>query len=214
MREEIFPLFNEEETQEAVKEEPPKLILKPLPTELKRIVYLKSSGDPKKAIGWKISDLKGINPLACTHHIYMEEEAKPVHQPQRRLNPHMKRWCELKCLSYFRKPNVVIRKDHFPLPFIDQVLESVLGNPFYCFLGWLLREKCHFMVPQGIVLGHIISSQGIEVDKAKVELIVKLPSANNYQRKMIDVNGVLEELKLLLTTTPIVELPTGNCPLK
>ncbi|RVW61762.1 Retrovirus-related Pol polyprotein from transposon opus [Vitis vinifera] len=32
------------------------------------------------------------------------------------------------------------------------------------------------MVPQGIVLGHIISSQGIEVDKAKVELIVKLPS--------------------------------------
>ncbi|RVW76806.1 hypothetical protein CK203_043097 [Vitis vinifera] len=32
MREEILPLFNEEETQEAVKEEPPKLILKPLPT--------------------------------------------------------------------------------------------------------------------------------------------------------------------------------------
>eukprot|EP00261_Vitis_vinifera_P030642 XP_019071885.1 PREDICTED: uncharacterized protein LOC109121611 [Vitis vinifera] len=40
-------------------------------------------------------------------------------------------------------------------------------------LNW---EKCYFMVPQGIVLGHIISSQGIEVDKAKVELIVKLPS--------------------------------------
>ena len=34
-REEIVPLFNEEETQRAVKEEPPKLILKPLPTELK-----------------------------------------------------------------------------------------------------------------------------------------------------------------------------------
>ena len=32
------------------------------------------------------------------------------------------------------------------------------------------------MVSQGIVLGHIISSQGIEVDKEKVELIVKLPS--------------------------------------
>ena len=43
----------------------------------------------KKAIGWKISDLKGINPLVCTHHIYMEEEAKPFRQPQRRLNPHM-----------------------------------------------------------------------------------------------------------------------------
>ena len=32
------------------------------------------------------------------------------------------------------------------------------------------------MVHQGIVLGHIISEKGIEVDKAKVELIVKLPS--------------------------------------
>ena len=38
-------------------------------------------------------------------------------------------------------------------------------------LNW---EKCHFMIHQGIVLGHIISKQGIEVDKAKVELIVKL----------------------------------------
>ncbi|RVX06307.1 Retrovirus-related Pol polyprotein from transposon 17.6 [Vitis vinifera] len=40
-------------------------------------------------------------------------------------------------------------------------------------LNW---EKCHFMVRQGIVLGHIISEKGIEVDKAKVELIVKLSS--------------------------------------
>ncbi|RVW79461.1 Retrovirus-related Pol polyprotein from transposon 17.6 [Vitis vinifera] len=40
-------------------------------------------------------------------------------------------------------------------------------------LNW---EKCHFMVRQGIVLGHIISEKGIEVDKAKVDLIVKLPS--------------------------------------
>ena len=40
-------------------------------------------------------------------------------------------------------------------------------------LNW---EKCHFMVHQGIVLGHIMSKKGIEVDKAKVELIVKLPS--------------------------------------
>ena len=39
-------------------------------------------------------------------------------------------------------------------------------------LNW---EKCHFMVNQGIVLGHVISNQGIEVDKAKIELISKLP---------------------------------------
>ena len=45
-------------------------------------------------------------------------------------------------------------------------------------LNW---EKCHFMVQQGIVLGHIISEKGIEVDKEKVELIVKLPSPTNVK---------------------------------
>jgi len=39
-------------------------------------------------------------------------------------------------------------------------------------LNW---EKCHFMVQQGIVLGHAISPRGIEVDKAKVDLISNLP---------------------------------------
>ena len=39
-------------------------------------------------------------------------------------------------------------------------------------LNW---EKCHFMVTQGIVLGHIVLKKGIEVDKAKVELISNLP---------------------------------------
>ena len=43
----------------------------------------------KKEIRWKISDLKGIRPTVCTHHIYLEEESKAVRQPQRRLNPHM-----------------------------------------------------------------------------------------------------------------------------
>ena len=37
------------------------------------------------------------------------------------------------CIDY-RKLNVVTRKYHFPLPFIDQVLERVSGHPFYCFL--------------------------------------------------------------------------------
>ena len=102
-REEILPLFNEEETQKSVKEEPPKLILKSLPTELKYAYLEENKQSPvvisssltttqegclfeilrrcKKVIGWKISDLKGINLSVCTHHIYMEEEAKPVCQP-------------------------------------------------------------------------------------------------------------------------------------
>ena len=39
-------------------------------------------------------------------------------------------------------------------------------------LNW---EKCHFMVKEGTVLGHRISESGIEVDKAKIETIEKLP---------------------------------------
>ena len=39
-------------------------------------------------------------------------------------------------------------------------------------LNW---EKCHFMVKKGIVLGHIISQDRIEVDKVKTDLIVNLP---------------------------------------
>ncbi|RVW30559.1 Retrovirus-related Pol polyprotein from transposon 297 [Vitis vinifera] len=140
------------------------------------------------------------------------------------------------CIDY-RKLNAVTRKDHFPLPFIDQVLERVSGHPFYCFLdGYsgdmverimevfmdditvyggtfeeclvnleavlhrciekdlvLNWEKCHFMVRQGIVLGHIISEKGIEVDKAKV--------SNSF-----------DQLKKFLTTTPIVRAPNWQLP--
>ena len=45
-------------------------------------------------------------------------------------------------------------------------------------LNW---EKCHFMVIQGIVLWHIILEKGIEVDKAKVDLISKLPPPTNVK---------------------------------
>jgi len=45
-------------------------------------------------------------------------------------------------------------------------------------LNW---EKCHFMVTEGIMLGHKISAKGIEVDKAKVEVIEKLPPPVNVK---------------------------------
>ena len=75
-------------------------------------------------------------------------------------------------------------------------------------LNW---EKCHFMVNQGIVLGHIISNRGIEVDKAKIELISKLPSPTNvktvrqflghagfYQRFIKDFSKIAKPLYKLL----------------
>nr|GEX57266.1 reverse transcriptase domain-containing protein [Tanacetum cinerariifolium] len=117
------------------------------------------------------------------------------------------------CIDY-RKLNEATRKDHFPLPFMDQMLERVIGNEFYCFLDGFLGyfqipidpkdqekttftcpygtfaykrmpfglytklalnwEKSHFMVKEGIVLGHKISKKGIEVDKAKIKVISKL----------------------------------------
>ena len=46
--------------------------------------------DNKAALGWNISDLKGISPAYCMHKIHLEAEYKPVVQPQRRLNPTMK----------------------------------------------------------------------------------------------------------------------------
>ncbi|XP_071920690.1 uncharacterized protein [Coffea arabica] len=45
--------------------------------------------DHKEAIGWSIADIKGISPSLCMHRIRLEEEAKPVRQAQRRLNPLM-----------------------------------------------------------------------------------------------------------------------------
>lgn len=45
-------------------------------------------------------------------------------------------------------------------------------------LNW---EKCHFLVQEGIVLGHLVSSRGIEVDKAKVEVIDRLPPPVNVK---------------------------------
>nr|GEU86843.1 reverse transcriptase domain-containing protein [Tanacetum cinerariifolium] len=135
------------------------------------------------------------------------------------------------CIDYI-KLNDATRKDHFPLHFMDQMLERLAVNEFYCsldgFSGYfqipivpqdqekttftcpygtfayrrmpfglcnapdtfqrykmlkrcedtnlvLNWEKCHFMCKQGIVLGHKISKSRIEVNRAKVDVIAKLP---------------------------------------
>nr|GEW69493.1 reverse transcriptase domain-containing protein [Tanacetum cinerariifolium] len=221
------------------------------------ITVLKSH---KRAISWKLSDIKGIDPGFCTHKILMEEDFEPAVQHQRRVNPKIHDVIK-------QELNEATRKDHFPLPFMDQMLERLVRNQYYCFLNGFSRyfqipidpkdqekttftypygkfayrrmpfglcnapgtfqrcmmaifhdmiektmevfmddfsvfgnsfqtylshlekmlkrcedtnlclnwEKSHFMVKVGIVLGHKISKKGIEVDKAKVDVIAKLP---------------------------------------
>jgi hypothetical protein len=39
---------------------------------------------------WDYTDMRGIHPDTCIHHIYIQEDAKPIRQPQRRMNPALK----------------------------------------------------------------------------------------------------------------------------
>nr|GEZ37515.1 reverse transcriptase domain-containing protein [Tanacetum cinerariifolium] len=63
------------------------------------------------------------------------------------------------CIDY-RKLNEATRKDHFPLPFMDQMLERLAGNEYYCFLDGFFgyfqipidpkdQEKTTFTCPYG-----------------------------------------------------------------
>ena len=125
----------------------------------------------RAAIGYTLDDLKGISPTLCQHKINLEDDAKPVRDPQRRLNRKMKEVVRKEILKLlvvspvdsewvspvdcvpkkggitvvpndkyelipqriitgyrmvidFRKLNKATKKDHFPLPFIDQILEG------------------------------------------------------------------------------------------
>jgi len=73
-------------------------------------------------------------------------------------------------------------------------------------LNW---EKYHFMVTNGIVLGHIVSSKGIEVDKSKIELIANLPTPKSVK----DVKPLLN-LKTFLLLLLSFNLLIGHYLLK
>ncbi|GJY00743.1 hypothetical protein Tco_0358895 [Tanacetum coccineum] len=199
--------FKELKTVEPSSDELPELELKDLPPHLEyaflegtdklpviiakdlkdedKTTFLKVLRSHKRAIAWKISDIKGIDPKFYTHKILMEENVKPTVQHQRRVNPKIHEvikkeviklleagliypisdspWvspvhCLPKkggitviendeneliptrlitgwrvCIDY-QKLNDATRKDHFPLPFMDQMLERLVGNEYYCFL--------------------------------------------------------------------------------
>ncbi|GJY53177.1 reverse transcriptase domain-containing protein [Tanacetum coccineum] len=209
--------FEEIKTIKPSIEEPPELELKDLPSHLEyaflegtdklpviiskelkeeeKAALLKVLKSHKRAIAWKISDIKGINPSFCTHKILLEDSFKPAVQHQRRVNLKIHEvikkeviklldagliypisdspWvspvhCVPKkggmivvanedneliptrlvtgwriCIDY-RKLNDATRKDHFPLPFMDQMLERLAGNEYYFFLDGFSR---YFQIP-------------------------------------------------------------------
>ncbi|KAK4395904.1 Retrovirus-related Pol polyprotein from transposon.6 [Sesamum angolense] len=186
----------------------------------------------KEAIGWTISDIKGLSPSTCMHRILLEEGTKPSREAQRRLNPPMmevvkKEILKLLDAGFHQIPVAPADQDKttFTCPFgtfayrrmpfglcnapatfqrcmvsifsdfVEQFIEvfmddfTVYGNSFDDCLEKLTKvlercieknlvlnyEKCHFMVDQGLILGHIVSSKGIEVDKSEIDVIKSLP---------------------------------------
>ncbi|RDY13056.1 Retrovirus-related Pol polyprotein from transposon 17.6, partial [Mucuna pruriens] len=90
-------------------------------------------------------------------------------------------------------------------------------------------EKCHFMATEGIVLGHLVSNRGIEVDKSKIDIITSLPNPTsvrfikNFSKLALPLSKLLQkdvefnfdqpcseafqELKDKLTSAPILQAP-------
>ncbi|RVW22759.1 Retrovirus-related Pol polyprotein from transposon 17.6 [Vitis vinifera] len=150
-RRKILPLFNKEEAQEAAKEETPKLNLKPLPMELK-YTYLERINNAL---------LLYLHLLLYQRFLYLKfsrGEAKPIRQPQRRLNPHLQEVVRAEVLKLLQagiiypisdspwvSPTQVVpkksgitvvqnEKGEEIATRLTSVLERVSGHPFYCFL--------------------------------------------------------------------------------
>ncbi|GJU74303.1 reverse transcriptase domain-containing protein [Tanacetum coccineum] len=115
--------------------------------------------------------------------ILMEEDYKPAIQHQKRVNP---------------KIYNVIKKE------VEKLLDAGLIYPISdC--PW-----CHFMVKEGIVLDHKISKNGIDVDKAKVDVIANLPHPTTV--KGVRSFLAFQTLKKKHTEAPILIAPDWDLP--
>ncbi|GJR32481.1 uncharacterized protein Tco_1108713 [Tanacetum coccineum] len=117
------------------------------------------------------------------------------------------------CIDY-RKLNALTRKDHFPIPFIDQMLERLAGRAYYCCLDGYSgfhqipvapedQEKTTFTCPFG-TFAFLRMSFGL----------CNAPAT--FQRCMVSIFSEyvedIIELKELLTSSPIIQSPDWNFP--
>ncbi|GJT36313.1 reverse transcriptase domain-containing protein [Tanacetum coccineum] len=120
------------------------------------------------SIAWKMSDIKGIrliypisdSPWVSPIHVVPKKGGMTVVlNDNNELIPSRTVTGWRVCIDY-RKLNDATQKDHFPLPFIDQMLERLSGNEYYCFLDGFLgffqipiapedQEKTSFTCPCG-----------------------------------------------------------------
>ncbi|KAH0673865.1 hypothetical protein KY284_024952 [Solanum tuberosum] len=114
------------------------------------------------------------------------------------------------CMHY-RKLNAWTEKDHFPMLCMDQMLDRLVGDSFDDCLTHLAEvlkgceecnlvlnwEKCHFMVKEGIVLGHWISQKGIERQEKILHPIYYAIKALNVAQK----NYTVTEYELLVVVS-------------
>nr|GEU47937.1 reverse transcriptase domain-containing protein [Tanacetum cinerariifolium] len=183
-------------------DEPPKVKLKDLTPHLKYIflegddkfpiiiakylsveekaALIKVLKSHKQAIAWKLFDIKSIDSKFCTHKILSEDDFDPTVQHQRRVNP---------------KVYDVIKKEVLKLPDAG-LIYPISDSPW---------EKSHFMVKEGIILGHKISKNGIEVDKAKVDVIANLPHPTTVKALKYLFNKKDDKPRLLRWVLPLQE---------
>ncbi|CAM8999027.1 unnamed protein product [Rhodiola kirilowii] len=148
----------------------------------------------RPALGYSIDNLKGISPDLCMHRINLEGDARPSRDALRRLNPKLNDVVmkEIQKLldagiiysvadSKWVSPVHVVPKKG-GLTVIPIHPEDQEKTTFTCPFGTFAYRRLPFGVWNApvtfqhcIVLGHMVSNRGIEVDRAKVEVIEKLP---------------------------------------
>nr|GEW31065.1 reverse transcriptase domain-containing protein [Tanacetum cinerariifolium] len=174
----------------------------------------------KQAIAWKISDIKGIDQRFCTHKILMKDDYKLAVQSQRRVN--------LKIHDVIKKEVIKLLDAGMIYPISDSPWVSPIhcvpkkGGYFQIPIDPQDKEKTTFACPygtftEGIVLGHKISKSGIEIDRAKVDVIAKLPHSTTVKgvRSFLghaECINAFNTLKKKLTEAPILVVLDWNLP--